>query len=406
MRGGIVSGDRTMRVLVVHNHYLQAGGEDTVVQAEKALLEANGNEVCLFEDTNQELAGASVLTRARVALNAIYSVASRRRVAAAIQQFRPEVVHSHNFFNKFSPSVYDACHEAGVPVVQTLHNFRLVCLNAFLYRDGHTCEDCLRRAIPWPGVLHRCYQGSRAASATVAAMLTVHRAKDTWAERVTCYIALTRFAREKFVAAGLPAAKIVVKPNVVYPTPEPGRGQGGFALFVGRLSPEKGVETMLQAWQQIGRRLPLHIVGDGPLTKRVEQFAHTTPGLIYHGRLPRSQAVELMQDAQVMIFPSVWYEMFSMTAIEALSVGLPVIASNLGSMTELIHHQHNGLHFRPGDAGDLVAQVDWFLTHPAEAQRMGRQARADFEQQYAADRNYELLRDIYRQAIAERQRTR
>ena len=235
---------------------------------------------------------------------------------------------------------------------------------------------------------------------------TVHRAKDTWVDRVTRYIALTRFAREKFVAAGLPADRIVIKPNVVYPTPTPGRARGELALFVGRLSPEKGIATMLEAWQQIGRRLPLQIVGGGPLTARVQEVCRTTPGITYRGQLPRAQAIELMKEAKVMIFPSVWYEMFSMTASEALSVGLPVIASNLGSMTELIRHQHNGLHFRPGDAGELVAQVDWLLAHPHEAQQMGRQARTDFEQHYAADRNYELLMDVYRQAIAERKATR
>ncbi len=395
-----------MRVLVVHNHYLQAGGEDTVVQAEKALLEAKGNEVFLFEDTNLDLDDAPLADKVKAAFNAIYSSAARRRMADAIREFRPDVVHIHNFFNKLSPSVYDACYQAGLPVVQTLHNFRLVCLNAFLYRDGRVCEDCVGRFVPWPGVIHRCYRNSRTASATVAAMLAVHDVKNTWEDRVTRYIALTKFARDKFVAAGFPAEKIVVKPNVVYPAPTPGHERGEYALFVGRLSPEKGIDTLLAAWQQIGQRLPLHIVGAGPLAKRVESFAKTNPGVTYRGRLPRTEAVELMRTAKVMIFPSVWYEMFSMTAIEALSVGLPVIASNLGSMTELIRHQHNGLHFRPGDAADLVAQVDWTLQHPVELQRLGRQARADFEEHYAADRNYDLLMDIYQQAIADHTDTR
>jgi glycosyltransferase involved in cell wall biosynthesis len=234
-------------------------------------------------------------------------------------------------------------------------------------------------------------------------MLAVHRAKDTWDARVTRYIALTQFARDKFAAAGLPAAKLVVKPNVVYPTPTPGESTGEFALFAGRLSPEKGIATMLEAWQQIGTRLPLQIVGGGPLAPQVQEVCQRTPGLTYRGRLPRAEVIALMQAAKVMIFPSVWYEMFSMTAIESLSVATPVIASNLGSMTELIRHQHNGLHFRPGAAGELVAQVNWALEHPVELQQMGRQARADFEEHYTAERNYELLMNIYRQAIAERQ---
>ncbi|NQU09476.1 glycosyltransferase family 4 protein [bacterium] len=391
---------RPDRVLLVHNHYLEPGGEDTVVEAECQLLQSHGHEVELLHTANEDLAGRGVWTRAGAALNAIYSAPSRRLVARAIQRFQPDLVHVHNFFNRLSPSIYDAAAEHRVPVVQTLHNYRLLCVNGLLYRQGHPCEDCLGRRVLWPGIVHACYRQSRAASAVVAAMLAVHHWKRTWPDRVTRYIALTDFARDKFVQAGLPADRIMVKPNMVYPTPAIGDGRGGFALYVGRLSVEKGIDVLLQAWRQTGSPVPLHIVGHGPLAPAVDEFARTVPGVRWHGRLPRERVLDLMKQAYALVFPSTCYEMFSMTAIEALSVGLPVITTRLGSMATLIQPEQTGLHFPPGDAAALADQIAWAYAHPVQWEQMRRQARAEFERHYTADRNYEILRRIYHDAVA------
>jgi glycosyltransferase involved in cell wall biosynthesis len=390
-----------MRILLVHNHYRIAGGEDAVVPAEKRLLEEKGQTVALLESDNADISGA--LDQLRTGVGAVYSREGKRRVAAEIKRFRPDVMHVHNFFPQFSPSIYSAAHEAGVAVVQTLHNYRLICPNAMLLRDGHVCEDCLGLAVPLPGVIHACYRGSRLATAPVAAMLAVHRAMGTWRERVDAYIALTEFSRQKFVAGGLPGDKIFVKPNFVHPSPPMGDGEGGYALYVGRLSEEKGVRTLLAAWKQLGAEIPLTIAGDGPLANTVKSATDNTPAIEWLGRITHEQVIALMQRSALLIFPSICYEGLPMGIVEALAVGLPSVASNLGGMTTLIRHGETGLHFRAGDVDELVAEVRWAQSHPTEIQQMRRAARREFEAKYTADRNYEMLLDIYQTA---RQRAR
>jgi glycosyltransferase involved in cell wall biosynthesis len=216
---------------------------------------------------------------------------------------------------------------------------------------------------------------------------------------VDVYIALTEFAQQKFIQGGLPVEKIVVKPNFVYPAPSPGEGQGGYALFVGRLSPEKGIDTLLAAWERLGRKVPLKIVGDGPLALQVDKAAQQVPGVEWLGRLPKTQVLALMKNAQILLFPSLWYEGFPMVIAEAFAVGLPVVASELGSMSSLITPGHTGLHFHPGNPEDLATKVEWVLTHPAELNQMRREARAEFEAKYTAEQNYQMLMAIYERVV-------
>jgi len=380
-----------MKILLIHNRYQIAGGEETVVHAEQALLSSRGHEVRLWEADNRLITGT-----VGPALHAVYSPAARRQTAQLLDEFKPDVVHVHNFFPLLSPAIYYACGAAHVPVVQTLHNYRLICPNALLFRDGHVCEDCVGRALPWPGVWHACYRDSHAASLAVATMLTTHRLLRTWSKEVGRYIVLSEFAREKFVSrGGLPAAKIEVKPNFVHPAPSAGDGSGGFALYVGRLSEEKGLKVLVPTWQQLGASLPLKIVGDGPLRPWLKNWADEQPGVEYVGLLKRDSVIQLMRQARLLVFPSLWYEGFPMTIIEAFATALPVIASDLGSAATLIEHRRTGLHFRPGDSHHLAEQIHWALAHPAEWERMRQEARKEFETHYTADRNYELLSAIY-----------
>jgi len=254
------------------------------------------------------------------------------------------------------------------------------------------------KAVPWPGVVHECYRGSLAASGVIATMLTVHRAMRTWTEMVDVYVALTEFARSKFIEGGLPAAKIVVKPNFVAPDPGRGQGGGGYALFVGRLAPEKGTGTMLAAWERLGTRIPLKIVGDGPLRDRVAGAAGRS-NVEWLGHRPVEEVHALMGKADMLVFPSEWYETFGRVAAEAFAVGTPVIAANIGAVAELVEHGRTGLEFRPGDPEDLVAQVEWALSHPAELRRMRDEVRAEFEAKYTAERNYRALMEIYESAL-------
>jgi len=214
------------------------------------------------------------------------------------------------------------------------------------------------------------------------------------------YIALTNFAREKFVEGGLPADKILVKPNFVNPDPGMGKGRGGYALFVGRLSHEKGVDTLLAAWKKIGKKMPLKIVGEGPLELKAAESVGRVPGVEWLKAQPSEQTLTLMRDARALILPSVCYEDFPMVLAEAYAVGLPVIASNIGSLSTLIHPSRTGLHFRPGDPEDLATLIKRTLMRPSELSCMRTEARAEFEAKYNAERNYPMLMEAYRSAIA------
>ncbi len=386
-----------MRILIVHNYYTQPGGEDVVFEAERALLERYGHEVITFVEDNARL---NVINPLKAAVDTIWSKEAQRNIRKLIEQSRPDVVHFHNTFLRISPAAYYVVKEMGLPVVQTLHNYRLICPGALLMRDGHLCEDCLDKVIPWPGIVYSCWRNSRMGTAVVTAMLTVHRLLKTWTKQVDVYIALTEFARCKFIEGGLPAEKISVKPNFIYPDPGNGEHGGNFALFVGRFSAEKGVKTLLTAWRLL-KGVPLKVVGDGPLMAEVRGCVERE-GLTVEvlGRRSHEEVFALMRSASFLLFPSEWYETFGMTIAEAFACGLPVVASQLGAMAEIVEDGRTGLLFEPGNPEDLAARVEWALAHPQEMRRMGRAARQEFEQKYTAEKNYQMLMQIYELAQA------
>ncbi|OLB93901.1 MAG: glycosyl transferase family 1 [Candidatus Rokubacteria bacterium 13_1_40CM_68_15] len=384
-----------MRILVVHNYYQEAGGEDEVFRAEVALLREHGHEVSTLTTENGAVHGLRSLLAAR---DAVWSVGFQRRLRECLRQTRPDVVHFHNTFFRVSPAAYYACRDAGVPVVQTLHNYRLVCPSATFYRGGRACEDCIGRTVALPGIRHGCYRSSRGQTAVVAGMLTAHRWLGTWQQSVDAYIAMTEFARAKFIAGGLPAEKIAIKPNFCPVDPGIGHGAGGYALFVGRLSPEKGVETLMSAWRRLGGTVPLYVVGDGPLGPVVEEFVGKTERCHWLGRQPKEKVLALMREAQLLVLPSECYEMFPLVLAEASAAGLPVIGSRHGSIGAIIDDGRTGLHVRPGAPDDLASKVEWAFSHPRELAAMRTNARAAFEARYTPDVNYELLMGIYDRA--------
>jgi len=386
-----------MRVLALYNRYRERGGEDEVFEQEVELLRTRGCRVTALDTgiprvdrLDRRLAAGARVT---------WSAEWRKRVFYALREERYDILHVHNWFPSMSPSVVWAGAEAGAGVVVTLHNFRLLCVNALLFRDGRICEDCVGR-VPWRGVLYGCYRG-RGASAAVGAMLVLHRAIGTW-EKVGRFIALTRFGREKFIEGGLPAERVAVKPNFVDRDPGVGEGRGGYALFVGRLAPHKGVGTLLAAWQRLGGRVPLLVVGDGPMAGYVGKVARRQEAVTYVGRLPRQEVLCLMRSAAFLIFPSEWYEGFPMVIAEAFATGLPVVASDPGGMRELVEPGRAGLLFRPGDSQDLADKVDWLASNPEYVAGMRREARAEYEARYTAGRNYEMLIEIYQRALEHR----
>lgn len=378
------------RVLLVHNAYQQRGGEDAVVEAEATLLREHGHEVTLYSRHNDEVAGLSRLALAR---DTLWSPRTGRDLQALISQHRPDVVHVHNSFPLVSPSVYWAAARAGLPVVQTLHNFRLLCPQALLLREGRICEDCVGR-VPWRAVQHGCYRGSAVQSAAVAGMLQLHRGLGTWQRQVTLYIALNAFCRDKFIEGGLPAERIRIKPNFIdLPAPAP-QSREGF-LFVGRFSLEKGLAVLAQALALAPPGTALHAAGSGPDAGLLEG----APGVQLLGPLPPAAVYAQMARRRALVLPSIWYENFPRTLVEAFANGLPVIASRLGAMATLVEDGVTGLLFRPGDAADLAAKLAWAEAHPAEMQRMGDQARRHYEAELTGPANLQQLRAIYAEAM-------
>jgi glycosyltransferase involved in cell wall biosynthesis len=380
---------------MLHNSYQYRGGEDESFESEVRMLRDEGHFVETIVINN---AGIESKGKIQVALESLWSKPSYERVDRMLGTREFDVLHVQNFFPQLSPSVYYAARRRGVAVVQTLRNYRLLCPNVYFYRDGHVCEDCMGKVFKYPGIVHACYRGSRMATATVAAMTAFHTLKGTWFNAVDLYIALTRFVREKFIEAGFPEDKLVVKNNFVYPDPGVGDGAGGYALFVGRLSPEKGLDTLIAAWKQLDRNWSLKIIGDGPLAPEVQAFCAEHPEVEWLGAKPHAETAKIMNGARVLIFPSRWYETFGRVAIESFAAGTPVIASRLGAMAEICEDTQTGLLFEPGDAADLALKLRWVLDNPARVDAMRQAARRTYETRYTMHENCRVLIQAYEMA--------
>ena len=384
-----------MRILMLHNRYLVPGGEDQCSIAEAALLRDYGHEVELLEEDNRRI---EELGQARTAIRTIWSRESYRRIGELLRSRRFDILHVQNFFPLWSPSVYYAASRNRVPVVQTLHNYRLMCVNSLFFRDQHLCQECLGRFLPWHGVVHACYRNSRAASAVVAGMVGAHKLVGTWRNRVSMYIAVSEFAREIYVAGGLPANKITVKPNFIHPSPPPGNGRGGYALYVGRLSQEKGIATMLNAWNAAHEAIPLKIVGEGPLAEFVVAAAQKSKGIEYLGARSLPEVLDLMRRAEFLVFPSEWYETMGRTIMEAFAVGTPVVATNIGPPATMVIPGVTGFHFTPGNVSELRERVEWCSQNLNQVRAMRSNARQAFESHYTGAANARMLLAIYERA--------
>lgn len=381
-----------MKIIVAHNRYHYRGGEDTVVDAEVSLLREHGHEVMLYSRDNNEL---SNMHAANAALAAIWSHQTEKDIAQLSRSFAPDLIHAHNTFPLISPSLYGIAAQLGIPVVQTLHNFRLLCPQAMLLRKGRACEDCVGH-LPWRAVVHRCYRQSYSQTAVSATMLAVHRWRGTWRKEVSRYIVLNQLCRDKFTSGGLPAERLRIKPNFVESSrvPQWEKRKGG--IFIGRLSTEKGLEILASAMT----RLPqcrIDVYGKGPLQAFVEQ----APGLRYGGFQSPSQLKERLYGAAFALVPSTGVESFGLVAIEAFACGTPVIGTRHGGLAELVEHGKTGLLVTPGDAAELASAISWAEANPAAMHEMGRAARAEYLARYTPEHNYDILLSIYKEAINE-----
>jgi glycosyltransferase involved in cell wall biosynthesis len=391
-----------MKILLVHNTYQQPGGEDVAFRNECNLLRRFGHNVTIYERSNYEVDNYSGIARLALVKDVVWNSRSLRQFTQLLRDTRPDVVHVHNTFMMISPAVYTACREAEVPVVQTLHNYRLLCPAANLFRDGKVCEECMSHGL-LRGVAHACYRDSFLATASVASMLKVHRVLGTWQKAVSTYVALSHFSKQRFIAGGLPQEKIIIKPHFLDPDPGPASSDGRYALFIGRLSAEKGLHTLLAAWRQTPH-IALVIVGDGPLRCELEAFAGRLGlrNISFRGRLPRHETESALKNARFLVQPSQCYENFPMTVVEAFACGIPVVCSRLGALQEIVSEGQTGLQFNPGDAEDLAAKVDWAWQHREATLAMGQRARHEFEDKYTAEQNYRHLLELYSRVLASR----
>ena len=388
-----------MKILIAHNTYLSPGGEDVVARQEAELLREHGHSVVVYQRSNAEIETRS-MGRSALLRQAIWASDSRDDLQKLLCREKPDLVHFHNTFAMISPSVYYTCKHHGVPVLQTVHNYRLLCLRADLFRDGKVCEECIGTSVPWPGLRHRCYHGSLSKSAAVAAMLVAHRGLGTWKRKVDLFIAPSAFVAGKLIEGGIPEQKIVVKPNfTTAPTTVRAERDDHYAIYIGRLSPEKGALKLVNAWDK-EENLRLLVVGAGPDQDQIRATIRdrALENVEMMGQLAIDRTAALLKGALFLVCPSECHETFGLVLIEAFACGVPVIAARAGAIGEIVDDGHSGLLFTAGNAYEFRQKVRWAIDHREAMHQMGRNARRVYEEKYTAERNYPILMDIYQRA--------
>ena len=386
-----------MKILQVHNYYQYSGGEDVVLKNEFDLLTSHGHEVSQFTKSNKEINNYSFIEKSKLFFDTAYSKRVYEDISEIIKRNKPDICHVHNTMPLISPSVYYACSENNIPVIQTLHNYRLLCSNAYLFRDDKVCEECIGKS-PYNSVKYGCYRDSKLQTFSLARTIEKNNKWGTWNNKIDSYIALTEFAKHKFIEGGLPGDKLRVKPNFLSNDPGINYDSQNHFLFAGRLDVTKGVNVLLDSLQFFHEGMKILLAGDGPLKSAVQNSSKVK----YQGQLDRIELIKKLHASVSLIFPSIWYEGMPMLIVEAFACGKPVIASNLGSMAELIQDGKTGLLFDPGNATDLAEKINWAYLHKEEMKQMGINARKEYEQKYTAERNYDLLMKIYSEAIEKR----
>jgi len=386
-----------MRILLVHNKYKHAGGEDSVVRQESELLVSYGHSVEQLIYDNSVI--KTPLEKLISGLKTIYSPASAKRIKARILAFQPDIIHVHNFLPLVSPAVFIVAKKFGIPTVLTLHNYRLICPSATLFYNGEIYEKSINTVFPWSAIWKGVYRNSKLQTAVVVLMIAVHHFLGTWKYSIGSYIALTHFAKEKFehAALSIPEEKLFVKPNFVQDHSSGDQYRSDYFLFIGRLTEEKGIRTVLKAASLY--HIKLVIIGDGPLRSLVEEYAKFNSTISYVGFLPREAVINYLKKCKALIFPSIWYEGFPVTITEAFSTGTPVIASNLGGMKEIIQDKVNGLLFEPGNEKDLILSIIEIVTNDKLVRIISENARTCYLAYYTPSVNYSQLTTIYKNTI-------
>jgi glycosyltransferase involved in cell wall biosynthesis len=390
-----------MRIISLHNYYQQPGGEDQLFEDEVKLLESRGHEVIAHTIRSEEI---RTIDLPRVAMETVWNRRAYREMGELIERTKPDILHGVNTFPLFSPSVFYAARHAGVPVIATVQNYRYFCAQAMCFRGNSSCDACLGK-IPWRAARYGCYRGSRLGSAVVATMQWYHRRQQTWNRCVDVICVASEFSRNTLAAAGIVPERMIIKPNFVPRDPGKMDGTGNYAIFVGRLAHEKGIQTLVDGWHQLhrqGNSIPLKIVGDGPCSSLAEELTSDLPGVQWLGRRSNESVFRLLGDAACLIFPSTGYESLPKTLIESMAVGTPVIGSNIASVPEIVRDRQTGLLFPVGDAAALANAVRQFYSQPDQMAAMRNSCRGLFEQCFTAEANYRQLIEIYQVAMRRR----
>lgn len=383
-----------MKILFVHNFYQIAGGEDAVFKNEIELLKDNGHQVLEYTVDNTSI--RSVWDKIGVMFSTIFSFSQYKKIQKLLIETAPDIVHVHNYFPLISPAVFYACKKMNIPVVHTLHNYRAVCPTALLMHNGKVCERSIDNSAWW-SVKQKVYRDSIVGSFILTCMVELHKKIGTWQQQVSCYIALTQFAKNKYVEAGWPEHKVVIKPNFIA---DPFNGdmvinkKGGYAIYVGRLSEEKGIDLILKAWDKID--LPLKVIGEGPLKTLLENSR--SKNVEYLGLQQKQDVLELVKNADFIVMASTWFEGFPMVLVEAMACGTCALVPKLGSMAEVVEDNVTGVHFN-GDCEDFIQKASALINNPILVQQMSTNARDTYLSKYTSKQNFKLLNAIYTQSI-------
>ncbi|HVV14396.1 glycosyltransferase [Amycolatopsis sp.] len=386
-----------MKVLVVHNRYRseQPSGENNVVDQEVELLAGAGHDVRLFERRSDDIASMSLLERATVPLRVPWNPASRVALAEVLRADRPDVVHIHNTFPLLSPSVLAACTDARVPAVATLHNYGMVCPPGTLYRDGHLCGECVGKK-PVPAVQHGCYRGSRVATLPMAVNVAVNRRR--WWSGISRFLCISDAQRQVLIGGGMPAERMLVKHNFVAEPAVRRTLPGEYVLYLGRLTEEKGVRLLMNAWERLDLGMPLVLAGTGPMQDEVSRWAAARSDVRYVGLADKARCQELIARAATVVVPSTWLEAFGLVVVEAMAAEVPAVAAAHGAFPELIEDGVSGVLHQPGDVASLAEALRQVIA-PARNREMGEAARLRYEKGFTPSVGLDRLVAAYESAM-------
>ena len=387
-----------MKILFIHNKYKQYGGEDAALELEASLLKEKGHHVQVLLFDNKEIIG--FFSKIKIGRGAFYNINSAKKLEKVISQFKPDVLHIHNMFFVASPSLVFVAHRHKIPVILTLHNYRLICANATLLRNNEICELCIHKKLPLEGILHKCYRNSAIESALVTSITGVHKIINTWKNKITTYITLNDFSRSKLLNSSLqiPASKMIVKSNFVNDFGEGIHPRENFFLFAGRISKEKGVYVLTKAFADMPQ-YKIIILGSGPEMNALKEKYKSFANIIFKGQVKQKEVREYLKHCKALICPSVWHEGTSLTIMEAFAAGTPVIASRSIKTLVPINDGFNGFHFTPGDPCDLQKKIRLFEIEAAKSKLIYMNARQVYLEHYHPDIHYNAILKIYQKAI-------